>query len=105
MEGWDHKVSATPDEMKDLVENSKRVVTAMGSYRISAPESEEKKVEFRRSIVVTGDLPKGTVLKAEHLDYKRPGTGIAPGMTDFVIGRTLKKDLKFDDILTLGDLV
>lgn len=105
MEGWDHKVSATPDEMKDLVENSKRVVTAMGSYRISAPESEEKKVEFRRSIVVTGDLPKGTVLKAEHLDYKRPGTGIAPGMTDFVIGRTLKRDLKFDHILTLGDLV
>ncbi|XGC82256.1 N-acetylneuraminate synthase family protein [Bdellovibrio bacteriovorus] len=105
MEGWDHKVSATPDEMKELVENAKRVVTSMGSYRITAPESAEKKAEFRRSIVLTSDLPKGTVLKEEHLDFKRPGTGITPAMTEFVIGRTLKKDCKFDHILTLEDLV
>lgn len=105
MEGWDHKVSATPDEMDDLVKNSLRIVDALGSHRISAPESQEKKAEFRRSIVLTSALPKGTVLQNEHLDYKRPGTGISPGMTDYIIGRALKSDLPFDHILQHEDLV
>lgn len=105
MEGWDHKVSATPEEMTDLVKNSIRVVNSLGSFRVSAPESEEKKSEFKRSIVLTSALLKGTVLKVEHLDYKRPGTGITPGMTDYVIGRVLKLDLPHDHILQLEDLV
>ena len=46
MEGWDHKVSATKDEMRVVVEGSKRIVDAMGSFRISATESKEKKKEF-----------------------------------------------------------
>ena len=61
MEGWDHKVSATKDEMKVIVEGSKRIVDAMGSFRISATESDEKKKGFRRSIVITRDIKKGDV--------------------------------------------
>lgn len=105
MEGWDHKVSATPDEMTDLIGNSNRVVDALGSYRISAPESDEKKAEFRRSIVLTEALSKGTVLQLKHFDYKRPGTGITPAMTNYIVGRVLKSDVPFDHILQLEDLV
>jgi sialic acid synthase SpsE len=105
MEGWDHKVSTTPDEMAEMVINAKRVVTSLGSYRISAPESDEKKAEFRRSIVLTSDLPRGTVLKEEHLDFKRPGVGIKPAMFDYIVGRTIKSDLKYDHILQYGDLL
>lgn len=105
MEGWDHKVSTTPDEMRELIENTRRVVTAKGSYRITATESDEKKSEFRRSIVLTSDLAKGTVLKEEHIDYKRPGVGISPNALEYIIGRTLKYDLKYDHILKLEDLI
>ncbi len=105
MEGWDHKVSATKDEMKEIVENSRRISEAMGSFRITTTETDEKKKEFRRSIVITREMKKGEVLQAEDLDYKRPGGGFDPGMTEFIVGRTVNKDLKFDHILTKEDIV
>ncbi|MEN5407397.1 N-acetylneuraminate synthase family protein [Aliarcobacter butzleri] len=105
MEGWDHKVSATKDEMEIIVEGSKRINEAMGSFRITATETEEKKQEFRRSIVLARDMKKGEIISYEDIDYKRPGTGIKPEMTDFVIGRTVNKDLKYDYILTKEDII
>jgi N-acetylneuraminate synthase len=105
MEGWDHKVSATKDEMSDVVEGSKRIVDAMGSFRVSATESNEKKKEFRRSIVITRDMAKGDTIKIEDIDYKRPGGNLSPEMTDFIIGRTINKDIKNDHILTKEDIV
>ncbi len=105
MEGWDHKVSATKDEMIEIVENSKRISDALGSFRITASESDEKKREFRRSIVITRDMKKGEVIQEEDIDYKRPGGGFDPEMTDFIIGRTVNKDLNNDYILTKEDIV
>lgn len=105
MEGWDHKVSATKEEMKEIVENANRISNAMGSFRITAPETEEKKREFRRSIVITREMKKGEIIKKEDIDYKRPGGGFNPEMTDFVIGRTINKNLEFDHILTKEDIV
>lgn len=105
MEGWDHKISATKQEMKVIVDDSKRISNALGSFRIKATESDEKKKEFRRSIVLTRAFKKGDVIKQDDIDYKRPGGGIKPGMTDFVIGRTVNKDLKFDHILSKEDIV
>lgn len=104
MEGWDHKVSATKGEMIEIVDSSKRIFDAMGSLRITAPESDEKKREFRRSIVISRDLKKGETIKATDIDYKRPGGGFDPEMSDFIIGRTVNKDLKFDHILTNNDI-
>jgi sialic acid synthase SpsE len=105
MEGWDHKISATKDEMKVIVEGSTRVVEAMGSSRISATESNEKKKEFRRSIVIIRDMKKGDVIEFEDIDYKRPGGNLNPEMTDFIVGRTLNKNIKNDHILTKKDLI
>ncbi len=105
MEGWDHKVSATKDEMIGIVCGAKRINDALGSFRISAPESDEKKAEFRRSIVITRDMKAGEIILVDDLDYKRPGTGLKPEMTDFVIGMKVNKDLVFDHILQKEDLV
>ena len=105
MEGWDHKVSATKDEMKEIVENSKRISDALGGFRISATESDEKKREFRRSIVIAKEMKKGDIIHIEDIDYKRPGGGFDPDMTEFLVGRTLNKDLKDDHILTKEDII
>ena len=104
MEGWDHKVSATKDEMREIVVNSKRVVDAMGSFRVTATESDEKKREFRRSIVLTRDLKKGDLIQAGDIDYKRPGGGFSPEMTEFLIGLKITRDLKYDHILIKSDI-
>lgn len=105
MEGWDHKVSATKNEMKEIVENSKRIIEALGSYRITATESIEKKREFRRSIVLTREMKQGDIICYEDIDYKRPGGAFDPDMTDFVIGRTINKNLGYDHILTKEDII
>jgi len=105
MFGWDHKVSASPEEMKIIVEESKRISRALGSNRISCPEDEIRKNEFRRSVVSTRNLKAGEVVKAEDLDVKRPGTGIPPGDKHHIVGRTLKNDVGEDEIFKLEDLV
>jgi len=105
MVGWDHKVSATKDEMTVIVEGSKRIVAAMGSYRMSAAESDEQRREFRRSIVVARDMKKGDVIGANDLDYKRPGGGFDPGMSEFLVGRSVNKDLKADKMLSTNDII
>ena len=77
----------------------------MGSFRISATESDEKKQEFRRSIVITRDMKEGDIIQGKDIDYKRPGGNFNPEMTDFIIGRTVNKDLENDHILTKNDIV
>jgi len=105
MEGWDHKVSATKDEMKDIVDNAKRVSDALGSFRVTANETDEKKVEFRRSIVLTRDIKEGEIINREDIDYKRPGSGFSPEMTEYIVGRKAKTNLIYDKILTNKDLI
>ena len=105
MEGWDHKVSATKDEMETIVKGANQIVEAMGSFRIMATETEEKKREFRRSIVIVGDHKKGHIISESDIDYKRPGGNLDPNMTDFIVGRTLNKDVPNDHILTLKDII
>jgi N-acetylneuraminate synthase len=104
MEGWDHKVSATKDEMAGIVSGAKRINDALGSFRVSATESDEKKAEFRRSIVLTRNFKAGEVITADDIDYKRPGTGLKPEMTEFIIGMSVNKELQNDHILMKEDL-
>ncbi|MCH7826987.1 MAG: N-acetylneuraminate synthase family protein [Bacteroidetes bacterium] len=105
MEGWDHKVSATKEEMSEIVIGSERITNALGTFQISVSETEEQKKEFRRSIVLTRNMRKGEIIKKEDLDYKRPGRGLKPEMTNFIIGMKINKDLEFDHILTKEDFV
>lgn len=105
MEGWDHAISATKDELQTIVKDSSRIVKAMGSFRVLANESDEKKIEFRRSIIITQDMKKGDIIKLSDIDYKRPGGNINPDMTDFIVGRTINKNLSSDHILTTKDII
>lgn len=104
MEGWDHKVSATKEELESIVKGAQRINNALGNFRIKATESVEQKAEFRRSIVLTRAMKTGEVITADDIDYKRPGTGIKPEMTDFIIGLKINKNLDNDHILIKEDL-
>lgn len=105
MEGWDHKVSATKDELEVIVSGAKRIVEAKGTHRIVVTESQEKRDEFRRSIILLSSVKAGDEIKYENIAYKRPGTGLEPSMTDFVVGMKVNKDLPDDHILTKEDLI
>jgi N-acetylneuraminate synthase len=105
MEGWDHKVSATPDEMALIVSETKRVNKALGSTRVRVQEKPDRIESFRRSIVTTRTIKAGEVIKREDLDFKRPATGLAPEAYETTIGRTAKVDLEFDKPITKDQLI
>jgi len=103
--GWDHKVSATPDELVTIVEAARRIPAAMGSSRVEAVESADRIREFRRSLVAARPIAKGDRITPDMLDSKRPARGIEPDMFDHVVGRIAAKDIGFDDIIYPADLV
>ena len=102
--GWDHEISADPAEMKQIVEQSRQINIALGSFtRTVSPAEQEKKLKFRRSIVSTRNMSVGHIVKEDDLTSKRPGTGIPADLSEYLIGRHLKKDVLVDSLLKWED--
>lgn len=104
MFGWDHKVSANFEEMKTITIESNNIFEAMGSTRRVVSDAEmTKRNAFRRSIVAAKDIQAGEIIEEDMIAYKRPGTGIAPEYSCMIIGKTAKKDIKFDSMIDIND--
>lgn len=105
MEGWDHAISADPEEMRRLVEDSRLVHASLGSAVRTVSQAEmEKRRRFRRRIVARRELPAGHVLTLDDIDFKRPGTGIHPNEYELVVGRRLTRPVGRDHELEWSDL-
>lgn len=104
--GWDHAVSADPDELKVICGESKNIQIALGSTQRVVSEAElSKKSKFRRSVVSNRALEAGHILTASDFSFKRPGTGIPPEMEEMIIGRKLRINKSEDELLAWDDLV
>lgn len=104
MFGWDHKVSADYKEIETIVKEGININLALGTTRKIVNKQEIKKREaFRRSIVAARDIRKGSIITIDDLDFKRPGTGLAPEMVDFIVGRVAMRDIRYDEILEKAD--
>jgi N-acetylneuraminate synthase len=104
--GWDHEISADPDEMVVISRESRNIARAMGNFqRLVSPAEEEKKLKFRRSLVLKRRIERGEVIRGEDLTCKRPGTGIAPDEKRYVVGRSLARALDADELVRWEDLV
>jgi N-acetylneuraminate synthase len=104
--GWDHEISANPEEMKQIVEGSKMIYESLGNFKRTVSKAEEeKKKTFRRSIVLNKNLKSGDTIREEDISLKRPGTGFSPKEIKFVVGKKLKKDFESDFILTKNDII
>lgn len=98
--GWDHTISADPQEMKIICTESANIAKSMGTFvKVVSQAEEEKKAKFRRSVVTTKNLKTGHILSVDDLTSKRPGTGIPPNLLDQLIGRKLIVDLEEDMLL------
>ena len=105
MFGWDHHMSITPKELKDICHARDRISDALGSIKRTLSKQElSRRKEYRRSIIIKKDLKKGTVLKDKDVDFRRPGTGIEPFDWGQIKGRKINKDIYEEHILTYKDL-
>jgi N-acetylneuraminate synthase/N,N'-diacetyllegionaminate synthase len=88
----DHKLSANPEDFKEMVEKIHLAEKTLGSgIKKPSPEELENRIKIRRSIVAKHDLSAGHIISIEDLDWVRPGDGIRSGEENKVIGKTMKR--------------
>lgn len=103
MFGWDHKVSANPEELAVICEAASSGYKMLGQYRRVIQENQERRQAFQRSIVAAREISEGRVIGREDLDFKRPGTGIPPKYIDFIIGKIARRNIGYDEIIQMTD--
>lgn len=103
MPGPDHKASATPDELKALVENVRRMEIMAGSEKKRVTDSERKnKIVARKSIVALKPIHKGETFTVDNITCKRPGNGISPMCWYDVLGKAAERDFGEDELISIS---
>lgn len=98
--GPDHKASATPDEMTELVKNVRRMEILKGNGKKYVTESERKNIIVaRKSIVASCTIKKGEFFSEKNITTKRPGNGISPMQWDNIIGKKAEKNFSEDELI------
>ena len=95
--GPDSAFSMEADEFKLMVENIRKVETALGCVNYPADSSKIKGREFCRSLYVAEDIKAGEVITAENVRSVRPGYGLHPKHLPELLGRKVNRDLEVGD--------
>ncbi len=103
MEGWDHKISANPEELSIICKAAETAYKMLGSYQKVVNENKERRDAFKRSIVAATDIKEGDAFNENNLDFKRPGTGLEPKYYELLEGRIAKRDITKDSLISLDD--
>ncbi len=102
LSGPDHRASLEPDELAALVQGIRTVEASLGHGRKEPAASEaDTAAVARRSLVAAKDIPPGTKLTEELITIKRPGTGLPPSMSPYLIGHTVRMTIPAGALLTL----
>lgn len=98
--GNDHYHAMDKDDLKIFWEKWEHATTVLGGYKLTALESEEPaRQNARRSLVADKDIPKGKIIEASDLTWKRPAKGISPKEIKVVIGKAAAHDIEEDSIM------
>jgi N,N'-diacetyllegionaminate synthase len=107
MFGPDVPVSLTFDELKQIRE-ARDAFSVMDNNPVNkdeiASQLDNMRELFTRSLALKKSQLAGTVLTAEMLTTKKPGTGIASKDLDQCIGKTLRHDTSENRLLNWDDL-
>ena len=107
MYGSDAKHSLEPDEFAELVQGIRAVETILGSpvdKDAKAVALGEMKKIFEKSVVSVVDIPAGSVLSADMLAVKKPGTGIPARQLKEILGQRVVRQIHKDAVLREEDL-
>lgn len=106
--GPDVASSVTTAEFRTLVDGI-RFIERMRAHPVTKEELDPALVPLRsiftKSVTVRTDLGAGTVLAAEHLLARKPGTGIPAARMTEVVGRRLRHPVRAGHVLQDTDLL
>ena len=102
----DHWLSLNEEELALMIKQIRALEVAQGEGKKVRLECELSAYKYaRRSIAAIADIPEGAEITREMLDMKRPGTGLSSEYLDRIVGRKARRDIKFDDLLSMEDIV
>ena len=102
--GMDNQMATEPDEMKRMIHACNRVYESLGGIdRELGQEERNQSVKMRRSMVASSDLESGQVLSEEMVEYKRPGTGIAPSSGPSFFGKRIIRSIQAGELFSVSD--
>ena len=94
-----------PEEFEEYVRHIRNTENILGDGLKRPTSGEVENInQVRRSVVVTRDICKGTILTEDMLCLKRPGTGIKPEYEQLLIGRAVKRNLVADEMILWEDV-
>jgi N-acetylneuraminate synthase/N,N'-diacetyllegionaminate synthase len=105
LQGPDHKSSMNPDEFKLLVKKIRNVEAAISGDGKKIPTKEESEIKniVQKGIYFNDSINAGAVITIDSLCFKRPvGNAISAADFTFIVGKTLKRDVKKGEIVTLN---
>ncbi|MBI3553497.1 MAG: N-acetylneuraminate synthase family protein [Elusimicrobia bacterium] len=103
--GPDHMLSKDPAETAELSAKVKKLAIMLGDG-VKKPAASEAGTlrNNRKSLVLVRDVKSGEKISPENVEPKRPGYGIPCLSYDEVLGKTARRDLSRDDVLTWDDI-
>jgi len=101
MKGPDHAASLEPQGLYKLVRDIRSYEKALGSFEKRCLESERPiREKLAKSLISACKILKGTIITAEMLTEKSPGSGVPPYKIKGVIGQKAKVDIEEDKVIT-----
>lgn len=92
--GIDAAFSMTPDELRQLKDDTTTIAAALGIKGVRLGEQDYKDRMGRRSVYLVKDLKAGETLTREHVKVIRPALGIDPYDLESLLGSKAQRDLK-----------
>jgi pseudaminic acid synthase len=92
--GVDSAFSMEPNEMTNLVIETKQAWESLGQVKYGPTVSEQSNLKYRQSLYISHDMKAGDVLTPGNMRCIRPGLGLPPKYYDVLLGHKVNRDLK-----------
>jgi len=87
-----------------MVKKIRNTEKALGSVTYSLSDKQKKGKDFSRSIYIIKDINIGNIITSQHIKSIRPGFSMHPKFLNEIIGKKVKRNLKFGDRVSLNDV-
>ncbi len=100
MEGFDHKISLEPHELKKMIEEIRNVKILIGEGTKSVSDTEKiTRNKYHVSMVSIRDINEGEYLTKEMFEYRNPGTGIPPKEEKNYLSKKIKQFIPSETLI------
>jgi len=96
----DANFSLDPKEMKKLINDCKNTWKSLGKLKTKISKDEKLYLSYRRSIYACKNIDAGEKISLSNIKIIRPNRGLAPNKLKKILGKKVKRNVKFASPIT-----